>query len=223
MSTKFWAQNTYLISMITILIADDHQVLLDGFVSIFDDIEDIEVIGTVSNGKEVLDFVSHKSPDITLLDINMPVLNGVETCRRLTRKYPDLSVIALSMYDQSSYYKRMIQYGAKGYLLKNDNADEIVQAIREVHNGGTYVSSKMQLAMQGEEKPTSASPSSFDVSGREIEVLQEIAGGLTDQQIGEKLFISHHTVTSHRKKLFQKLQANNAAQLVRIAMEKGLI
>ena len=106
--------------MITVLIADDHQVLLDGFVSIFDDIDDIQVIGTVGNGKQVLDFVaqdSMKSPDIILLDINMPVLNGVQTCKRLTNAYPGIAVIALSMYDQSSYYKRMMQYGAKGLSL----------------------------------------------------------------------------------------------------------
>ncbi len=209
--------------MITVLIADDHQVLLDGFVSIFDDIDDIKVVGTVSNGKQVLDFVSNNSPDIILLDINMPVLNGVETCKKLTNNHPDVAVIALSMYDQSSYYKRMMQYGAKGYLLKNDNAEEIIQAIREVNTGGIYVSSKMQVTIQGEAITKLSNPSSFDVSGRELEVLQEIAAGLTDQQIGKKLFISHYTVTSHRKKLFQKLQANNAAQLVRIAMEKGLI
>ena len=212
--------------MITVLIADDHQVLLDGFVSIFDDIDDIQVIGTVSNGKQVLDFVAQntmKSPDVVLLDINMPVLNGVQTCKKLTESYPHIAVIALSMYDQSSYYKRMMQYGAKGYLLKNDNAEEIVQAIRDVHAGGIYVSSKMQMAIQGEQIPSKETPESYDVSRRELEVLREIATGLTDQQIGEKLFISHHTVTSHRKKLFQKLQANNAGQLVQIAMEKGLI
>jgi len=209
--------------MISVLIADDHQVLLDGFVSIFDDIEDINVIGTVSNGKQVLDFVALKSPDIILLDINMPVLNGVETCKWLTRSHPEISVIALSMYDQSSYYKRMMQYGAKGYLLKNDNAEEIELAIRKVMSGDTYVSSKMQMAIQDAEVPTPESPTSFDVSKRELEVLHEIAAGYTDQQIGEKLYISHHTVTSHRKKLFQKLGAHNAAQLVRIAMEKGLI
>ena len=209
--------------MITLLIADDHQILLDGYVSIFEDIDDIQVIGTVKNGKQVLDFVAQRSPDVVLLDINMPVLNGVETCKKLSLDFPNVLVIILSMYNQTSYYNRVLQYGGKGYLLKDDHAEEIVYAIRQVVKGEVYVSSKMQMALGGDGKSGRMESLHSDISDRELEVLKEIANGLTDQKIGEKLFISHHTVNSHRKSLFNKLGAHNAAQLIWIATEKGLI
>ena len=211
--------------MIHLLIADDHQVLLDGFISIFDDIDDIEVVGTARNGQEVLDFLSDNETDVVLLDINMPVLNGVETCKQITKKYPHLHVVALSMYDQQSYFKRMMQYGAKGYLLKDDNVEEIERAIRQVMEGKRYVSSQLQSMLSsidfiaGNNKPHFGS----EISSRELEVLQLVAEGHTDQEIASQLFISYHTVNSHRKKLLTKFDAKNTAELVKKAMEKGVI
>ncbi|MDH3649772.1 MAG: response regulator transcription factor [Saprospiraceae bacterium] len=211
--------------MIHLLIADDHQVLLDGFISIFDDIDDIEVVGTARNGQEVLDFLSDNETDVVLLDINMPVLNGVETCKQITKKYPHLHVVALSMYDQQSYFKRMIQYGAKGYLLKNDSVEEIERAIRQVMDGSRYISSQLQSMlssvdfMAGNNKPRFGS----EISPRELEVLQLVAEGHTDQEIASQLFISHHTVNTHRKKLLTKFDAKNTAELIKKAMEKGVI
>jgi len=211
--------------MIRLLIADDHQVLLDGFISIFDDIEDIDVVATAHNGKEVLSYLKEHEVDVILLDINMPILNGVETCKKVTKLYPEVKIVALSMYDQQSYFKRMIQYGAKGYLLKNDNTTEIERAIRKVMDGGRYVSSQMQSMMSSIDylsgKKTSLMGS--ELSPRELEVLQLVAEGMTDQQIAKKLFISVHTVNSHRKSLLLKLDAKNTAALVKKAMEKGVI
>ena len=211
--------------MIKLLIADDHQILLDGFVSMFHNIEDVEVVGTAHNGQGVLDILEEKEVDIILMDINMPVVNGVEACKKVTKKYPEVSVIALSMYDQQSYFKRMMQYGAKGYLLKNDDAEEIVRAIREVYNGERYISSQMREHLASIEY-LSGAPSKYqtiEISKREKEVLQLVADGHTDQHIAEQLFISYHTVNSHRKNLILKLGAKNTAELIKKSMEKGFI
>ncbi len=214
-----------LVSMIRLLIADDHQVLLDGFASIFDSVDDIEVIATANNGQHVMDQLEQVEVDIILLDINMPVLNGVEVCKKVSQKYPHIKVIALSMYDQGSYVRRMLQYGAKGYLLKNDSADEMIRAIRQVQQGEFYISGQLKEKMAsidfiiGRQKRSNHQ----DISDRELEVLDLLSNGLTDQEIGEKLFISHHTANSHRKSLIQKLNAKNTVELVRIALDKGLI
>lgn len=210
--------------MISLLIADDHQVLLDGFIAIFDTVNDIEVVCTAHNGTEVLARLESHQVDVVLLDINMPVLNGVETCKKLTKKHPQTKVIALSMYDQQSYFKRMMQYGAQGYLLKNDTAEVIEAAIRSVHNGEVYVSEQMKAKLTSIDyligKNTGSDPV---ISDREREVLQLIADGCTDQEVADRLYLSHHTANSHRKNLLSKMGAKNTAELIKITMEKGII
>ncbi|NND35300.1 MAG: response regulator transcription factor [Saprospiraceae bacterium] len=211
--------------MIKLLIADDHQVLLDGFISIFDSIDDIEVVATAHNGQEVLDYLDDHPVDLVLLDINMPVLNGVETCKIISKRHSGVKVVALSMYDQQSYFKRMMQYGAMGYLLKNDAVEEIERAIRLVLDGERYVSTQLRDLLSsinflaGNNKQVYGS----EVSPRELEVLQWVAEGFTDPQIAEKLFISNHTVSSHRKNLILKFDAKNTAELVKKALERGII
>ena len=155
----------------------------------------------------------------------MPVLNGVETCKKITKKYPGVKVIALSMYDQQSYFKRMMQYGAKGYLLKNDGAELIEKAIRMVVSGGRFISPQLQSMLSSVDylSGKAASLMGSEISPRELEVLSHVASGLTDQQIASKLFISFHTVNSHRKNLLLKLDAKNTAELVKKAMEQGVL
>jgi DNA-binding NarL/FixJ family response regulator len=129
--------------MVRLLIADDHKVLLDGICSYFSDIDDIEVSATAKNGKQVLQILQERDIDIVLLDINMPELNGIETCKFITKRHTDVKVIALSMYKQASYVKRMRSYGAKGYILKDDSAEEMIKAIYSVNKGEEYYSSKL--------------------------------------------------------------------------------
>jgi DNA-binding NarL/FixJ family response regulator len=207
--------------MIRILLADDHQVLLDGFVAIMDKESDIEVVATASNGKQVLELLNEKEVDVALLDINMPVLNGVETCKKITAKFPQVKVIALSMHKKQSFIKRMMQYGAMGYILKDDPATNILDGIRKVMNGEKYFSPRiMDLVLSN---TTEKKSTSNEITKREIEVLQLISQGLTNQEIATKLFLSHHTTESHRRNLMEKLDARNTADLVRKGMEKGYI
>ena len=207
--------------MIRILLADDHQVLLDGFMAILEKETDMEVVATASNGKQVLDYLNNLQVDVALLDINMPALNGVETCKKINANHQNVHVIALSMHKKQSFIKRMIQYGAMGYILKDDPASNIIEGIRKVVGGEKYFSPRiMDLVL-------STSPSSAyskqEISDREVEVLQLISQGLTNQEIASKLFLSHHTTESHRRNLMEKLDARNTAELVRKGLEKGYI
>jgi len=207
--------------VINLLIADDHKVLLDGFISIFEKENDIDVVATAANGLEVLDHLSKKEIDICLLDINMPELNGVETCKKITKRYPDIKVVALSMYKQSSFIKRMKQNGAKGYLLKDDNAEELLDAIRQVNDGKEYYSKQLVDILVNNVLDKNYNQDS--VTKREKEVLELIAEGYTNLEISKRLFLSEHTIISHRKNLISKLNAKNSAELVKLSIEKGFI
>lgn len=207
--------------MIRILIADDHQVLLDGFVAILEKVEDIEIVATAANGIQVLDHLKETAVDVTLLDINMPILNGVETCKKISSNYPEVKVIALSMHKKQSFIKRMIQYGAVGYILKDDPASNIIDGIRSVMEGGKYFSPRIMDLVLTNNTRQSSSPG--EITAREIEVLHLISEGLTNQEIASKLFLSHHTTESHRRNLLDKLDARNTADLVRKGLEKGYI
>ncbi len=207
--------------MIKLLIADDHQFLLDGFGAIVETLDDIEIVAQASNGKQVLSNLKNLQVDITLLDINMPILNGVETCKIIQKSYPDTKVIALSMHKKQSFVKRMIQYGACGYILKDDPSKHIIDGIRMVSEGGIYFSPRVTDMAKSFTKI--AKDGLNQITEREIEVLHLISNGLTNQEIANKLHLSPHTTESHRRHLLTKMDARNTAELVRKGMEKGLI
>lgn len=208
--------------MIRILLADDHKVLLDGFVSILDKDENIEVVATAQNGKEVLQLLGEQEVDIVLLDINMPELNGVETCKKIAKDFPDVKVIALSMYKQQSYVNRMKVNGAKGYLLKDDSAEEIVKAIHTVHEGKDYYSSQV-MAILNSQNLSRQDLIVESITRREKEVLELISQGMSSRLISEKLFVSYYTIETHRKSLLLKFDAKNTAELVKVALEIGVL
>lgn len=207
--------------MIKILIADDHKVLLDGFKSLFENINDIEVVATAKNGVEVLDLLKSTEVDVVLMDINMPILNGVETCKKIKKLYPEIKVVALSMYKEVSYVKRMKAYGASAYLLKDDSSNEIIKAIYEVYDGGQYFSKQLKDLLFN--NVLSDDLGVVTLTRREKEVIQLISEGLSNKEIGQKLILSTHTIDSHRKNLLAKFNAKNKAELVKKAMEKGLL
>jgi len=206
--------------MIRLLIADDHHFLLDGFSSIVSSLDDMEIVATAVNGKEVLDKLEEIEVDIALIDINMPVLNGVETSKKIQKKYPNVKVIALSMHKKQSFIKRMMQYGAQGYILKDDPTHHIIDGVRLVYEGGVYFSPRVtEIAMSF----TSPKSGLNQITDREIEVLQFISQGMTNHEIADRMHLSPHTTETHRRHLLTKLDARNTAELVRIGMEKGLI
>lgn len=213
--------------MIKVVITDDHQLVLDGLRSILEQQTEIKVISTANNGADLLRQLTFIKPDIVLMDIDMPVMNGIEATQQVKVNYPDISIIMLTMHDEKAMVKKLTDIGASGFILKNSDKDELLQAIKRVHQGGMYFSSEltMNLISHG---ITPVNPGSVDdkkalLTEREIEILKLIAEGLSNKEIGDKLFISHRTVDTHRTNLMKKLDVSNIAGLIRYAIKNGFI
>lgn len=210
--------------MINLLIADDHQVLIEGLETLLEGHEAIRIIQTVNSGQAALDFLKKEKVDVILLDINMPEMNGLEACKIIKRKYPQVKVLALTMLDKGSFVQQMLKNGASGYLLKNTNREELINAITTVHNGQTYINAetnKLLLdSLMNTDKKKDFIPA---ITRREKEVLQLIAQEHTTSEIAEQLFISLNTVETHRRNLIAKFNVRNSVGLVKAAIEKGLL
>jgi len=212
--------------MIRILLADDHQVLLDGIHQLITKEKDMEVLAQARHGEEVLAKLQREKIDVVLLDINMPGKDGIEVCQDIRNRYPATKVLVLSMHTDSEHITEMLKRGANGYVSKNAAFEEIVDAIRAVYHGETYFSHEIsQTVMRSMTSsiPPDEETITIRLSRREREVLNLIVEEFTTQEIADKLFISIKTVETHRKNLLTKLNARNTAGLVRIAIEKGLI
>jgi len=209
--------------MITIMIADDHQLFIDGIRSALESIQDFEVVGEALNGYQVLEQLeAGLLPDLILMDINMPKLDGLDSTRQVSKKYPDIKIIALSQYDEKRFVKRMVKNGASGYLLKDAGKDQIEKAIRKVIEGERYFCERLSIRMVEQEIKEENTSNLFPkLSVRELEVLHLICKDFSSQEISEKLFISFHTVESHRANLMQKAGVKKTAGLVRWAVENN--
>lgn len=205
---------------VRVYIVDDHAVVVEGIYALLQEEEGIQMCGYAHNADNCLQYFLLNTTDVVLMDISLPDMNGVELCKIVKKKYPSIMVLALSTFNQGTYIRRMMENGASGYLLKNAGKREIVEAIRLVASGKTYLSYDAGQTLKSDAQRRNAIPA---LTKREKEILGHIVEGLTNPQIAEKLFISIDTVDSHRKNLHFKLNVNNTAQLVRIAVENGLI
>ena len=214
--------------MIRLLIADDHNMFVDGIESILRDEDDIQVVGKCFDGGSVFAQILTLKFDVILLDINLPGMNGIEVCKKLTKEYPEVKVLALSMYNDESFVTEILKNGALGYILKNTGKIELVRAIKTVYRGQSYFSDEVTETIMkslvspkaSEKKSTTLLPK---ISRREKEVLQLIVQEHTTQEIATELFISLKTVESHRRSLLTKMNVRNTAGLVRVAVENELI
>lgn len=204
-----------------IFIVDDHPMVVEGLNSLLNQLENLEVAGSVSNAFDAIPFLKKNPIDVILLDINLPDISGIDLCKKIHKEFPQIRIIGISTFSERSYISRMIENGASGYLIKSASKEEIAEAIDTVLNDKMYLS----VSMEHIAKPLSILSSGPipALTKREKEILQLISEGLTNNQIAEKLFISPLTVDSHRKNLLTKLNANNTASLVRVAIENGLI
>ncbi len=216
--------------MIRIIIVDDHPIFIDGLSNLLKNEPDITVVGAAHNGRELIEILKTIEVDIVLLDINMPIMDGIEAAKIIHSNFPNLKVIMLTMYDEPGFIKECLDSGAKGYVLKNIDKDDLIKAIESVSSGKAYfdpnIHEKMLLTFQNKDKQDKLSPNQAlveQLTQREKEVLQLIAVGLTSIEIGEKLFISKNTVETHRKNLLIKLNAKNTPTLLKIAYEVGLV
>ncbi len=206
--------------MITVFIVDDHQLVIEGLSSLLEKVPDIKLVGTSNNALECLAFFTSHTADVILMDISLPDKSGIELCKAIKTTYPGIQIIALSTFSQGSYIKQMIDNGASGYLLKNADKQEIIEAIETVEKGKTYFSFEAGKIYKSTIEKQSTQPI---ISKREKEILQLISDGLTNGEISKQLFISIDTVDTHRKNLYFKLEVKNTAQLIRKAIENNYL
>jgi DNA-binding NarL/FixJ family response regulator len=204
---------------INIAIVDDHQLFRSGLHFILEIEPDIEVIFESSNGKQFLNSLKDNKPDVVLMDINMPEMDGVEASKSALEKYPDLNILVLSMYSDIEYYNTMIDIGVKGFILKDIDNKELATAIRKVNNGGNYFSQELLLRLI-KNKPEGEL---IELTNREMEVLELICQGYSNQEISEKLFISQRTVERHRSSLLFKTNSKNSISLVVYSIKNNLV
>jgi two-component system nitrate/nitrite response regulator NarL len=206
--------------LIKILIADDHRVFIDGMKALLREIEGLTVIGEAMNGQQLIEEVEIHQPDVILTDIQMPVLDGIEATREIHKRFPDVKIIALTMLNESMFIKRMLDAGASGYVIKTIDKDELVNVIRKVASGEKHFSAEVTAQLMN--NYSSTDPLSV-LTKREKEILGLIAQGLTDKEIADKVFLSHLTITTHRKNILSKLNLKNKVELTRFAIDNKLI
>jgi len=212
-------------SLIRILLADDHTLIRAGIIALLRDLKGVEVVGEASDGREAIDLIDRNDPDIVLTDIAMPRMAGLELTARVVRDYPRLKVIILSMHSDEEYVCQAFLAGAKGYLLKSSCTSELERAIRSVVEGETYLSpaiSKQVIDDYVSRTRSEARPPG-PLTPRQLQVLRGIAAGKTTKAIARTLGISAKTVETHRSLLMERLSIRDVAGLVRYALRRGIV
>jgi len=211
---------------INIVIADDHEIFLDGLSLMLSRHPGFNVCGRASNGQQLLETVDREKPDIVLTDIRMPVVDGIQSTRQILSKYPATGVIALSMFDEENLIIEMLEAGAKGYLLKNAHKDEIVDAINSVYQNKNYYcaqTSFLLATMIVRSKFNHDKQPQIILNDREKTIIQMICQQQTTQQIADKIYLSKRTVEGYRVKILEKIQAKNIAGVVIFALKNNII
>jgi len=208
---------------IRIALADDHQLFRNGLKILLGAYSEFEVVAEASNGVELLKILEECPVDIILMDISMPEMDGAEATSHITRLTPSTSVIALSMYGEEEYYYRMVEAGAKGFILKDSDISDVYDAIIAVHRGGNYFSQELLYHVIRRIKNREQEDKSSSLSKREKEILLKICEGLSNQEIANTLFISKRTVDKHRANLLAKTGSKNTASLILYAIRNRLI
>ncbi|MEQ6167030.1 MULTISPECIES: response regulator transcription factor [unclassified Ekhidna] len=199
-----------------ILIADDHQIVIDGLKLVLSSREDFNVVGEASNGLEVLEFLSQNKADVVVLDINMPEMDGIKCAKKVKSSYPDIKIIILTMYAQKSFIEEIVKIGIDGCLLKNNTGKELSDAIARVTSGKSYYD-QIQNFSKEEVKQN------YTLSDRELEIIRKLGDGMTSSQIASELYISEHTVKTHRKNILRKLDLHSSSELIQYALNNGII
>jgi DNA-binding NarL/FixJ family response regulator len=210
-----------------ILIADDHAMVRDGVKNLLKQNKDYAVVGEASSGREALDQYETLKPDLIILDISMPDMNGMDVSREILAADPSANIIILSMYDDEDYISRCLEFGVKGYVVKNESSSELDYAIKSILQGKNYFSRQAQdVIFKKYSQNVSKKKQREDLiklTNREIEIIKLIAEGLTSQEMADKLFISPRTVETHRANLMKKVGVKNAIELVKKAQQLDLI
>ncbi len=211
---------------IRMILADDHKIIRKGLISLLKDQPDIEVVGEAEEGREAIYLARELQPDLIIMDVTMPGLNGMEATRQLISEMQGLNVIALSMHRESRFVVGMLEAGAKGYLLKDCDFDELIQAIKTVAGGRTYLSPEISdIVVEGlvSSLEQGRLPSATStLTPREREVTQLLVEGFSTRKIAERLYVSVKTVESHRQNIMQKLHLKSLSELTKFALREGI-
>ena len=204
--------------MIRILVADDHEIVRDGLKRILAAAGDLQVAGEAASGDQALALVRAHDYDVAMLDMSMPGLSGIDLIQRLKAEKPALKLLVLSMHGEHQYAARALKAGASGYLTKDSAAEQLVVALRKIAAGGVHVSDAAAAGLLGAGNRLHGA-----LSDREFEVLRLLASGLSPTEIGERLHLSVKTVSTHKSRILEKLGLSGTAELVRYALEQGLL
>jgi two-component system response regulator NreC len=210
--------------MVNILLVDDHVLVRDGLRRLLQDYPDMAVVGEAREGREAVRLVAALHPDVVLMDLTLPGLDGMEATKLIVKEAPKTRVLMLTMHANEEYALRVLQAGARGFVVKDDPTSEVVEAIRRVAAGGTYLSPILSQRLPQRYADGYVNPPSLDVlTDRELQVLKSLAEGRTTGKIAQDLCISVKTVDTHRAHLLEKLSLKTTVDLIRFALRKGLI
>ena len=209
----------------TILLADDHSITREGLKSLIARAEHMEIIGEADNGRIAVEKALELAPDLVILDISMPELNGIQAATQILKKRPETKILALSMFADRRYVTSMLKAGASGYLLKNCISKEIIDAVNTINRGRRYLSPEIQEMVMDDFINGRHTDEDFQINMltcREKEILQLISEGFGALQIADRLHISEKTVSTHRRKIMDKLNVHTVAGLTKVAIREGL-
>lgn len=212
--------------MIKVLIADDQEIVCEGLKRILQSDPEIKVIGIANNGQQALDLINHQTPDIVLMDLQMPIMNGVQAIRQLRKTHPDLPVLVLTTYMDDKWLFDAIRAGATGYLLKDRPRHELLEAIKGTVSGEAYLDPSVAKKVLNQ-VASAPEPIQFDesieISERERDILTLLVEGLSNAEIAQRLFLSEGTVRNYLSSLFVKLEVSDRTQAVAVALRRGLV
>jgi DNA-binding NarL/FixJ family response regulator len=202
-----------------VIIADDHSLFRQGLKLILMELNDIEVVADVPDGKELVEIAGILEPDLVIMDINMPFLNGIEASKILSRDHPEIKILVVSMYGDEQYYNSVIENGVKGFILKDADNSELKTAVRDILNGKTYFSQELLLRLIRSKQ----TPANINLTSREQEILELICQGIGTAEISARLFLSDRTIDNHKANLFAKTGCKNSLSLVLFAIKNNLV
>lgn len=211
---------------IKVVIADDHEIFRDGLKLMLSHAADITCVGEAADGKELISIIEKLQPDVIITDIKMPGLDGIEAARQITAKYPLIGIIGLSMFEEEQLIMDMLEAGASGYLLKNSDKEELIDAIHTVYKNGQYyckhTSAKLaKMIAHSRNTKAAAKEKAPEFTDKEVQIIKLICEGFTNKEIGERLFMSVRTIEGYRIKILEKMNVKNTVGIVITAIRLG--